>query len=85
MNFKQAVGSENIYGVFKCFCISVVQNLLFTSLQISDEPYLFLRIITLFTSLTNQSSPLQGEIEGGGNIFPTDKYNAFLPARVGIL
>ena len=41
------------------FCISVVQNPLFTSLQISDEPYLFLRIITLFTSLTNQSSPLQ--------------------------
>ena len=34
---------------------------------------------------TNQSSPLQGEIEGGGNIFHTDKYNAFLPARVGIL
>ena len=42
-------------------------NPLFTSLQISDEPYLFLRIITLFTSLTNQSSPLQGELEGVGN------------------
>ena len=30
---------EYLKGRFKCFCISVGQNLLFTSLQISDEPF----------------------------------------------
>ena len=42
--------SENIYGVFKCFCISVGQNLLFTSLQISNEPHfkLFCRFQCIF-------------------------------------
>ncbi len=30
---------EYLKGGFKCFCISVGQNLMFTSLQISDEPF----------------------------------------------
>ena len=36
MNFKQAVGSENIYGVFIVFVDAPLKNL---SLHISDESY----------------------------------------------
>ena len=34
----QMVFSDRLGGG-KCFCISVGQNLMFTSLQISDEPF----------------------------------------------
>ena len=43
---------HNVYSVYRCicFCISVGQNLLFTSLQISVEPY-FLNFRMLFPKL----------------------------------
>ena len=57
LNFKQAVGSENTYGVFKCFCISVGHTLLFTSLQISDEPDFIPYCKSVYTMLRSLSYP----------------------------
>ena len=37
MNFKQAVGSENIYGVFKCFCLN--QKVESSSITPSQPPH----------------------------------------------
>ena len=49
---------HNVYSVYRCicFCISVGQNLLFTSLQISVEPY-FLNFRMLFPKLITDYRP----------------------------
>lgn len=49
---------HNVYSVYRCicFCISVGQNLLFTSLQISVEPY-FLNFCMLFPKLITDYRP----------------------------
>ena len=49
MNFKQAVGSENIYGVFNVFVDVPLKNL---SLHIPDELYLDENIIGILTGKT---------------------------------